>query len=77
MKVGVVGSGSWGTALAQVLADNEVDVLIWGRNLDEVVDIQKYHLNKEYLPQVKLNPNIKASHNFNDFQPLKMPILFY
>ena len=68
MKVGVVGSGSWGTALAQVLADNGVDVLIWGRNLDEVVDIEKYHLNEAYFPQVKLNPSIKASHNFSDLK---------
>lgn len=75
MKVGVVGSGSWGTALAQVLADNEVDVLIWGRSLDEVVDIQKYHLNEAYFPQVKLNPNIKASHNFNDLKDADIILL--
>lgn len=66
LKVGVVGSGSWGTALAQVLADNDVDVTVWGRNLDEIVDIQKYHLNEAYFPQVKLNPTIKATHKFDD-----------
>lgn len=66
MKVGIIGTGSWGTALGQILADNEIDVLMWGRNLDEIVDIHKHHLNETYFPGVKLNPALDATTQFED-----------
>lgn len=66
MKVAILGSGSWGTALGNVLANNDHDVLIWGKNLDEIVDINKYHSNEIHFPNVKLNPNLKATTVFDD-----------
>lgn len=66
MKIGIVGSGSWGTALGQVLADNDHEVMIWGRKLDQVVDIHLYHLNEEFFPGVKLNEQLDATQNFED-----------
>ena len=38
-KVGVVGAGAWGTALAQMLASDGRDVLIWALEPDVVEDI--------------------------------------
>jgi glycerol-3-phosphate dehydrogenase (NAD(P)+) len=65
MKIGFVGSGSWGTALAQVVCDNGHDALIWGRTLDEIVDISRYHQNEKYFPGIRLNENIRATHDLN------------
>ncbi|CAH2762643.1 glycerol-3-phosphate dehydrogenase [Erysipelothrix amsterdamensis] len=66
MKIGIVGSGSWGTALGQVLADNGHEVMMWGRKLDQVVDVHLYHLNEEFFPGVKLNERLDATQNFED-----------
>ncbi|MEG0313829.1 MAG: NAD(P)H-dependent glycerol-3-phosphate dehydrogenase [Erysipelotrichaceae bacterium] len=61
MKAVIVGSGSWGTGIAQVLADNKQDVTIWGIDKDELNDIKVNHQNAKYFPDVKLNENIKVS----------------
>lgn len=49
MKCVVLGTGSWGTALAQVLADNGQEVLLWGRNDTEVKDINENHKNTKFF----------------------------
>lgn len=61
MKVTVIGSGSWGTGIAQVLADNHVDVTMWGIEEDQINDIQNNHKNSMFFKDVDLNPNIKAT----------------
>ncbi|WP_078428504.1 NAD(P)H-dependent glycerol-3-phosphate dehydrogenase [Alkalihalobacterium alkalinitrilicum] len=59
-KIAVLGAGSWGTALAMVLADNDHEVKIWGRREIQITEINDLHTNNKYLPDVKLPHNIKA-----------------
>ncbi|MGB4984279.1 MAG: NAD(P)H-dependent glycerol-3-phosphate dehydrogenase [Erysipelotrichaceae bacterium] len=68
MRIVVYGSGSWGSALANVLADNGMDVTVYGRSTDQVIDIDKYHQNSKYFGDIVLNYDIKAS---NDLTILK------
>ena len=61
MKTVVIGSGSWGTARAQVLADNKEEVIIYGIEKNEIDDINLNHENSKYFEGVELNPNLKAT----------------
>ena len=60
-KVAVMGTGSWGTTFAMVLADAGVQVRIWGRRAEVVDDINTHHRNSAYLGDAELPSRIRAS----------------
>jgi len=53
-RVGVLGAGSWGTALAVLLANKGVGTVLWARNQEFAKQIRKGRENKSYLPGVEL-----------------------
>lgn len=65
-KVAVFGMGSFGTALANVLAQNGHDVLMWGKNKQSIEEINTYHTNSRYLNEAKLNAAIKATSDMDE-----------
>lgn len=60
-QVGVVGGGAWGTALAQMLASDGRDVLLWAREADVVEAVNTAHRNPRFLPGAALHPSIRAT----------------
>lgn len=57
-KAGVIGSGSWGTALARVLSKNGHKVTLWSRREEESRMLREERENKSKLPGVKLPDDI-------------------
>lgn len=60
MKIRILGTGSWGTALAQVAADNGNDVWMWGINEKQVSDIEQNHHNTAFF-ETEISHQIHAS----------------
>jgi glycerol-3-phosphate dehydrogenase (NAD(P)+) len=60
-KAAILGGGSWGTALAQLMARKGFRVTMWARE-EEVVDgINSHGENKVFLPGIELDPNLRAT----------------
>ena len=61
MDIAVIGAGSWGTALSQVLANNGNNVRLWARKESVVQGVNEEHRNPRYLTDAPLNPLITAT----------------
>ena len=57
-NIGIIGAGSWGTALATVLANNNKQVQVWSIMEDEVAMLRENHEHLTKLPGVKLADSI-------------------
>ena len=64
--VGVLGAGAWGTALAQMLASDGRDLLLWAREPELVGEINDRRSNSLFLPGAQLGETIRATGDVAD-----------
>lgn len=78
MRIAVLGAGSWGTALAILLARKGSEVVLWGRHEDRIEDMDKARENKRYLPGFyfpdTLNCTISLENAFTDTKTVIMAV---
>jgi glycerol-3-phosphate dehydrogenase (NAD(P)+) len=60
-RAAVVGAGSWGTALANLLAGKGIDTVVWAYEADVAEQIRREHLNRKYLEGIDLAPSLRAT----------------
>lgn len=72
-RIGVIGAGAWGTALAQSMASDGSAVTIWAREAELVAEINSAHTNSLFLPSARLSENITATSQLADLAAL--PVL--
>ena len=61
MRIGVIGGGAWGTALAQVAAAGGRETLLWALEAEVVDAVNARHENATYLAGTPLNPAVRAT----------------
>ncbi|MFM7211104.1 MAG: NAD(P)H-dependent glycerol-3-phosphate dehydrogenase [Actinomycetota bacterium] len=62
-RAAVMGSGSWGTAFAMILADAGGDVVVWSRDESTAREINQHHTNERYHPGIVLPSGVRATHD--------------
>ena len=66
MKIAVIGSGSWGTAMAMLLAKKGNNVYLWSWIQEETDRLNSDRENKEFLPGIKLLDSIVCTHDMGE-----------
>ncbi len=67
-NVGIIGAGSWGTALALLLHENDVPITMWGHDENHVRDIRTRRENKVCLPGVALPAALRLTSELGDLR---------
>jgi glycerol-3-phosphate dehydrogenase (NAD(P)+) len=68
MKLGIIGGGAWGTALAQVASGGGRETLLWALEGEVVEGINGRHENPVFLGGLALNPAIRATSDLDELQ---------
>jgi glycerol-3-phosphate dehydrogenase (NAD(P)+) len=71
--IGVIGAGAWGTALAQALASDGNEVLLWAREAELVAEINASRTNSLFLPSARLSESVRATGDIGELAAL--PVL--
>lgn len=79
-RVTIIGAGSWGLALASVLADNGREVLLWTIEQDVIQEFenahtcQKYAKGKAFSPSIRLTGNLEEAIGFSSYLLICIPV---
>src|SRR4051812_24502516 len=65
MKIAVLGAGGWGTALANLLCQEDNTVTLWGHNGAHLEEVRQSRSNERYLPGVKLSTGLQLESNLS------------
>jgi len=60
-RIGVIGGGAWGTALAMLAGRNGANVHLWSREAEVVDAVNREHRNPFFLPGAELDPALRAT----------------
>ncbi|MCI0715039.1 MAG: NAD(P)H-dependent glycerol-3-phosphate dehydrogenase [Chlorobi bacterium] len=66
MKIGILGAGGWGTALAIVLHNNRHNVTLWEYDKEYAHTLDEFRENFYFLPKVKIPQKIKITNNIHE-----------
>lgn len=75
-KIGVIGAGSWGTALALVLSGKGHEVKIWDVDPQHLRELEKNRENIRYLPDIKFDDSLRVGKNLEETMNAADVILF-
>ena len=64
--IGVIGAGAWGTALAQMVASDGRDAVLWAYEAEVVEAINTQRRNPQYLPSAELSERIRATGDLGE-----------
>ena len=65
--IGIIGGGSWATALLKILQDNDQSICWWMRSKDQINHIINHNKNPNYLSSVSINNNnLSLTDNVNE-----------
>lgn len=66
MKIGVIGGGSWGTTVGDLLARKGYEVRVWAREQEVVDSINRDHVNELFLADCRLHEMLRASESIGE-----------
>ena len=75
MNILIIGSGAWGTSLAQVFAKNNHKITLWSYEKIVSKQINELHINKKYLNKIRLSkkqisqiPNLSFNREYSTME---------
>lgn len=74
-RIGILGAGAWGTALAAAVTAAGRRALLWARNPSLAREINEAHRNAVYLPRIDLDPSIRATSDTAELRELDALLL--